>query len=700
MRLNVIHIISKRGEVCNPGVNVGDYIVGRWGNPYKVLKRNVVGYELRCPSHGVFTVSNKHLGKLCPDCPKKASRLNFVAKARVVHGNTYQYKKVNYTDSKSKVTISCRIHGDFLQEPRNHLVGKGCPDCGVARQAEKLRLSPEDIAAKKKRDKELKVKLLASRVEERKILWKKIRSDLEEIYNGAYQYKPCKPKSGRFRTFGSIIATCVTHNVTSKVSLSGHIKGIDICPECNSEKKLARRRARIKATAARRKMRLKERQEAVKLNKIRRRLQIILRGRAKFLEALRSLNDGMDYSEFVYFDEDSTKSTVSCPIHGKFKATAGRILRSKFPCPRCESSNRSKITTKTTKHFIKLSTMLHGTKYDYSKSSYRGKKFPITVTCKRHGDFEVKAGYHMHKKTNYGGCPKCRKYSVKRFGGRLESNIIRYISSLGISSKAKDRKTIKPYEIDILVPSKSFGIEVNGIYWHSSKFRGKDYHTMKASMAEDAGVVLYQFWCKEIEQSAGIVKSMIRAALGKSEIIYARKTKVRKVTTQDRRNFFQKNHLQSDARATVAYGLYVNDKLVACMSFGRPRFSKSYDWEIIRFANVRNTTVVGGASKLWSRFLRDYNPDSVLSYADRRFSVGNVYLKLGFKNKGATPPNYFWHNKFGEIVTRYDSQKHKLGSLLGDKFDSSLTEVENMEKSRNYRVYDAGSYRMVWNKGS
>lgn len=68
----------------------------------------------------------------CPKCAirKRTKNLDkFIEDAQKVHGNKYDYSKVNYVNSNTKVTITCPIHGDFEQLPLNHLKGQGCPKC-------------------------------------------------------------------------------------------------------------------------------------------------------------------------------------------------------------------------------------------------------------------------------------------------------------------------------------------------------------------------------------------------------------------------------------------------------------------------------------------------------------------------------------------------------------------------------------------
>jgi very-short-patch-repair endonuclease len=94
--------------------------------------------KIICPSHGeFFQTPTSHLrGHGCPKCwsDKLKYKLSytqndFIQKARSVHGNKYNYDKVRYIDSKTKVIIICKIHGEFKQLPSSHLRGHGCSLC-------------------------------------------------------------------------------------------------------------------------------------------------------------------------------------------------------------------------------------------------------------------------------------------------------------------------------------------------------------------------------------------------------------------------------------------------------------------------------------------------------------------------------------------------------------------------------------------
>lgn len=108
------------------------------GDIYEYILENVEKRTDRmrviCKKHGEFTPTvNNHLsGCGCPDCHKKnkiKSIDQFIMDARKAHGGKYDYSKVIYTGNKNKITIICPKHGDFKQTPLSHIHGTGCPRC-------------------------------------------------------------------------------------------------------------------------------------------------------------------------------------------------------------------------------------------------------------------------------------------------------------------------------------------------------------------------------------------------------------------------------------------------------------------------------------------------------------------------------------------------------------------------------------------
>lgn len=100
-----------------------------------------------CPEHGEFwQLPSSHLkGAGCPNCSgnKKYTTKEFIEKARKIHGDKYDYSKVEYVNSETKVCIICPEHGEFWQKPARHLMGQGCPNCWHIKKEYKFNLLQE-----------------------------------------------------------------------------------------------------------------------------------------------------------------------------------------------------------------------------------------------------------------------------------------------------------------------------------------------------------------------------------------------------------------------------------------------------------------------------------------------------------------------------------------------------------------------------
>lgn len=115
------------------------------GNTYNYSKVNYQGthipVEIICPIHGSFyQAPNHHLkGSGCPKCNTgqfiNLTTEQWIEKAKKVHGDQYDYTKVNYVDCLTPITIICKEHGEFKQLPRAHLQGRGCPRCHLKSQS-------------------------------------------------------------------------------------------------------------------------------------------------------------------------------------------------------------------------------------------------------------------------------------------------------------------------------------------------------------------------------------------------------------------------------------------------------------------------------------------------------------------------------------------------------------------------------------
>ena len=302
---------------------------------------------------------------------------------------------------------------------------------------------------------------------------------------------------------------------------------------------------------------------------------------------------------------------------------------------------------------------------------------------------------HLHKtQINGYGCyiPRCLNCFPYIQGFSYgEKELVEFIQSIYDGEILENnRKIIKPKEVDIYIPEKRVAIEYNGMYWHSIELTGQeDYHLDKVKGCFEKDVHLVHIFDFQWKSKKEIIKNKIKALLGiYTERIFARKCIVKELSTKEKDKFLEGNHIQGKDRSAIKLGLFYRDELKAVMTFGRPRFNKNYEYELIRYAT--NCHVIGGAGKLLRFFEKNYNPKSLITYADRCWSNGAMYRKIGFTELEPSKPSYFYL-KDNLFVSRFQAQKQKLKKLLGDRFDPELTESENMAKNKFYKIFDCGN---------
>ena len=230
-----------------------------------------------------------------------------------------------------------------------------------------------------------------------------------------------------------------------------------------------------------------------------------------------------------------------------------------------------------------------------------------------------------------------------------EEEVRSFVRSLGVNCLKTRAILENGKEIDIYCPDFKVGIEYNGVYYHSDIFiKGRVYHYNKSKLCEKEGIRLIHVYEDEWEDpiKQEIIKSLIKIALGKVENkTYARECGVRKITNKEACPFNEANHIQGHRNAKVTYGLFFKDQLVQLMSFSWNSHYKA--WEIIRGCPGSNNIVVGGVSKLFKHFIKEYNPDKIFSYCDYNKFNGAGYEAIGMTYIGETKYNkwYVINNK-------------------------------------------------------
>ena len=306
-------------------------------------------------------------------------------------------------------------------------------------------------------------------------------------------------------------------------------------------------------------------------------------------------------------------------------------------------------------------------------------------------EFKINSdNFHGRIKSNLPLCTIC--YPIGDQKSIKEKILLEYITSI------YSGKVISGYrdglEIDIYLPELKIGIEFNGLYWHSNKFKDSNYHINKQIYFKEKDINIKFIYEDDFDNKLDIIKSQINNWLKLTQNkIYARKCQVKQITnTEEYRNFLEKNHIQGYVASKLVYGLYHQDQLVSLMCFdkkeGRLNMSEN-EWNLSRFCNLLNHQVIGGASKLLNHFIKENNPSRIISYADKDWSSGNLYFTLGFKILSESKPDYKYIVD-GLRKSKQNFTKTKLEKL---GYDISLTESQIMENLGINRIYDCGKMK-------
>ena len=318
------------------------------------------------------------------------------------------------------------------------------------------------------------------------------------------------------------------------------------------------------------------------------------------------------------------------------------------------------------------------------------------INCNIHGESEIPKGLFSNRKIiGTELCVKCNPID-KNISGKE-------ILLLKIIKEMYDGKIIPSYkldrkEIDIYLPELKLGFEFNGVRWHSEQFVGKYYHIDKTNLCQKNGIRLIHIFEDDFDYKLEIIKSIISNVIVGSKKIYGRKTEISVIKNKNIiKDFLNKNHLQGFVNSNINYGLYYDGELVSLMTFMKSRKilnykTKNNHYELIRFCNKLNHSIIGGASKLFKKFIDDYSPEVVISYCDISWANGNLYKQLGFNYDKLTDPNYYYVVN-GKRENRIKYQKHK---LIKDGFDGKLTEKEIMNERGYYRLYNCGNGKYIF----
>jgi len=403
-------------------------------------------------------------------------------------------------------------------------------------------------------------------------------------------------------------------------------------------------------------------------------------------------NNKYDYSKTESFKNALTYVTIICPIHGEFQQRVTNHLQG-YGCRKCATEGKISCQKRDLQWFKDKANLVHENKYNYS--DYNGSHEYVEVECPEHGKWKTLAYVHLQGN----GCPRCRD-------SQAQGNISNFIKNLGFEIKINDRTLIYPQEIDIFIPEKNIAIEYDSLFWHSEQQRleygPKTYHLNKTIKCNESGIRLIHIFEDEWINKEQIVKNRLKAILGiYDKRISGRETEVREINTTEKNNFLNKYHIQGEDKSSIRLGAFLENEMTSVMTFSKPRIAlgsknSAGSYELTRFVSISNTSTPGIASKLFSHFIKNYNPDIVYSYSDKRWNTGNLYLKLGFAFDYSTVPNYWYIDGYTRIH-RFNFRKQRLPKLL-ENFNPEMTEYQNMLNNGYDRIWDCGNDKFIWKK--
>lgn len=612
----------------------------------------------------------------------------FKEKATKLHKGKYTYDKVKYKNSRTNVLITCPLHGDFLQTPKSHLKGCGCHICANISSKGKYKPFLEKfhkrfggsftfpyIETEYENNKSyITVKCARCGNEVKRQPNYLLNPKYDHICNEcphlfSYEELSSLAQGNKLKVYDglkdkrkdNVTAICEIHG-EYKTCISSVLKNKYACKKCVIVHALNYKRVSIDDFTNI----LKEKYPSISI---------------------------LNPEEYV---NTSIKLQFICNVcNHTFTRKPNTFICAKLanPCPVCSKKVIAEKRTKTTKAFIDDAIKRYGTdKFDFTDTIYTKSSEKVEIKCKECGrTFSIEANSFLSRGH---GCPyhNCNS-SVK------EKEISSFLSSLGVNYETNDRTVLNGNELDIYIKSHKIAIEFDGVFWHNELYKSDNYHRDKTDACHAKGIRLIHIFEDEWINKRNIWESMLINILGLTkDKIYARKCTIKEVNSKEASKFLEENHIQGKCGSSIRYGLYHNGELVSLMTFGKTRHfigNSSHEYELLRFCNRINTSVIGGASKLFKHFIKTHNPINIVSYADRRWSVGNLYKQLGFKLYNVSKPNYFYviNNK---RVNRFNLRK----SILVEKYGcpEEMSEREFCRSKKLWRIYDCGALCYEWKK--
>lgn len=251
-----------------------------------------------------------------------------------------------------------------------------------------------------------------------------------------------------------------------------------------------------------------------------------------------------------------------------------------------------------------------------------------------------------------GHTKSCGCLSVSVTGSLHENEIKDYIISLsGITgSKINMLGENKRKQIDLFYDTLKVGIEYNGSMFHATlngtyKNKEKHYHYDKFIECKNNGIHLINIFDVDWFYRKEKVKTILSDIFTERKTISSDFCNIEKIDKQVSDNFCDVYHIHNHSvNGNICYGLYYDNILYSVMAFSRKKNSKKSDgfYELVRYCELPNYFIEGGASKLLNGFEIEYSPKHIVTFVDNDFFTGDIYSNIGFIDRGLAYIPFYW----------------------------------------------------------
>lgn len=289
-----------------------------------------------------------------------------------------------------------------------------------------------------------------------------------------------------------------------------------------------------------------------------------------------------------------------------------------------------------------------------------------------------------------------KKYNLDLLSkSSYEDDLIVELKKHNIIYIRNNRTVLGGQELDIIINDHKLSIEIGSLYWHSEyQTNGKcnkNYHKNKYDICKQNGLQLLTIFGDEWTKKQNvIIKHILHLCNKTDKVIGARKLILKEITDKSHVKFLDDNHIQGSTNSlSIKIGAYLNGVLVSVVGLKK---ITEYEYDMARFATDFNASYPGLMSKFLTYIKNNYqNIKEIVTFADLRWSKGNVYEKTGFTKINDIQPDYHYTD-YKDRFHKFNFRKDKIAKQYGLDV-SKITEEQLMIDLGFDRIWDCGKIK-------